>query len=120
MVDSPGTPDSRAPQLAFLPPELAGRSLSPHDLAFSLPDAELALDHLAADGHRVVAWDCWVLWPSGARARSLAYSGSFALPLDVARAAEAARDGMRRVQSRWERSPEYPGTTLYFTMELAG
>ncbi|MHB1225481.1 MAG: hypothetical protein ACYC2G_15735 [Gemmatimonadaceae bacterium] len=121
MADSaPGSPDARARPLTFLPPELAGRSLSATELAFGLADAELALGHLAAAGHLVTAWDCWVAWPSGARARSLAHQGSFSLPLDVARAADAAADGMRRVQERWDRSPEYPGTTVYFTIELAG
>lgn len=119
MANSPGSPDPRARALALLPPELAGRSLSPTGLAFHLADAELALSHLAAAGHRVTAWDCWVLWPSGARARSLAHQGSFALPLDAARAAGVARDGMRGVQQRWDRSPEYPGTTVYFTLELS-
>ncbi len=74
---------------------------------------------LAAAGKRIAAWDCWVLWPSGARARSLAHSGSFALPVDVSRAAEAAVEGMRRVQAAWDRSPEYAETTLYFAIELA-
>lgn len=119
MADSPGSPDRHAGKLALLSPELAGRSLSATELAFGLADAELALGELAAAGHRVTAWDCWVAWPEGARARSLAHQGSFALPLDVARAAEAARDGMRRVQERWNRSSEYPGTTVYFTIELA-
>lgn len=120
MADSSVAPEVHARHLALLPQELAARSLSPYDLAFVLADAELALEQLASAGERVTAWDCWVLWPSGARARSLAHLGSFALPLDVARAAVAARDGMRRVQAAWDRSPEYPGASPYFTIELAG
>lgn len=120
MADTHDPAGARSGELALLPAGLAGRSLSEHGLAFTLADAELALEALAALGKLVTAWDCWVLWPSGARARSLAHAGSFALPLDVARAASAARDGMRRVQAAWDRSPEYPGATPYFTIELAG
>jgi hypothetical protein len=50
----------------------------------------------------------------GSRAKSLAHGGSFALSRDPARAAEAATAAIRRAQSQWDRSPEYPGTALYF------
>lgn len=50
----------------------------------------------------------------GSRAKSLSHAGSFALPRDVQRAADAARDGMQRAQTRWDRNPEYPNATLYF------
>lgn len=119
MTDSPGSINSDSRRLGLLTPELAGRAQSAHDLAFLLDDAELAISQLATAGRRVTSWDCWILWPSGARARSLAHSGSFALPLDVGRAAEVAVEVMRRVQESWDRSPEYAGTTLYFAIELA-
>ncbi len=118
MADSPGSSEPQSRRLALLTPDLAGRAQSAHDLAFVLEDAELAIQQFAAAGKRITAWDCWVLWPSGARARSLAHSGSFALPLDIDRAAEAAAAGMRLVQASWNRSPEYVGTTVYFTIEL--
>lgn len=113
------SPASLSRHLALLTPELAGRTQSAHELAFLLDDAELAVRQFVAAGQRVTAWDCWVRFNSGARARSLAHSGSFALPLDVGRAGEAVIKGMRREQEKWDRSPEHPEATLYFTIELA-
>ena len=55
----------------------------------------------------------------GGRARSLAHSGSFALPGEAQRAADAARTGMQHAQARWDRDPEYPNATLYFGLTFA-
>ena len=111
--------DERARALALLPPGLAERSLSAHEIALLPDDAEQALRALSAGGHTVSAWEGWVRWPSGARARSLQHTGSFALPGDPHRAADTAIAGIRRAAERWERRPEYPDTVLFFTIEVA-
>ena len=52
----------------------------------------------------------------GGRTRSLAHAGSFALSREAERAAQAATEGMRAAQARWDRDPEYPGAALYFAL----
>ena len=75
-----------------------------------------AIEHMAGAGHRVEAWEGWVKLRDGGRAKSLTHSGSFSLPRDAQRAADVARDGLRRAQARWDRDPEFPNAALYFAL----
>jgi hypothetical protein len=112
-----GLPDSdSAADVAALPPELAGRSLTTSRVTLSLPDAVRAIEHLAANGRRLQSWEGWVRMRDGSRARSLTHAGSFALPRDAGRAVEVARTGMERAQARWDRDPEYPNAQLFFAL----
>ena len=103
--------------ISALPAELASQSLS-RTVIILPPDAALqALAHLASQGRTLQSWEGWVKMRDGGRAKSLMHGGSFALPKDPARAADAASAGIRQAQSRWSRDPEYPGAALY--IELA-
>jgi hypothetical protein len=108
-----------ASDLDLLPPDLAAASRSRREIVLPLADAERAVEHLAKLGRRIEAWEGWLELPGGGRTRSLAQPGSFALPMDVRRAADAAREGMRRAHEAWARRPEYPDATLYFGLTLA-
>lgn len=103
----------------LLPPSLADRSLSRSEIILPLDDAVRAVEHLARGGRTVVRWEGWVRLPDGGRTRSLAHPGPFALPMDADAAATEATEAMRKTQAHWDRSPEYPGGTLYFRIELA-
>lgn len=111
---SAGDPRGSNADLAALPAELAKQSLSqstiilPHDAALA------AITLLSERGRRLENWEGWVRMRDGGRAKSLSHGGSFALPRDIARAAEVARAGIERAQARWNRDPEYPGAELYF------
>ena len=105
--------------LALLPPDLASRSRSAHDILLEGEDVERAITHLAAQGRRLETWEGWVWFPDGGRTRSLVYAGPFALPLDVERAAAAAREGIARAMAAWQRAPEYPGAMLTFCLVVA-
>ena len=105
--------------LTLLPPDLVRQSLSTRDIVLALPDALRAVDHLLASGRRLEAWEGWVRLPDGGRTRSLAHAGSFALPMDPTQAAETARRAMERAQQAFERTPEYPGSALFFCLTVA-
>ena len=83
-------------------------------------DAALdAIAHFARAGRRLDTWEGWVKLRDGARAKSLEHTGSFAMPREADRAAQAAREGMQRAQARWDRDPENPGAALYFALTFA-
>ena len=82
-------------------------------------DAVSAVDHIARTGRRIEAWEGWVQMPEGARTHSLAYPGSFALPMQAGPAAEAARRTMAEAHAAWEHSPEYPNASLFFSLVVA-
>ena len=105
--------------LTLLPPELRERSRSGHDIVLEGEDALRAIDLLAAAGHRVEGWEGWVWLADGGRTRSLAHPGPFALPMDAARAAARAREGIEQARAAWARRPEYPGATLAFCLLVA-
>lgn len=115
-MSASGSGDPRAinADLAALPPELARQSISPLLIMLPLDAAMQAIQHLTEHGRRLENWEGWVRLRDGSRAKSLAHSGSFALPRDAARAAERATAAMRTAHAAWERNPEYPGATLYF------
>ena len=108
-----------APETTELPAALRQQSLAPHLIILPLQAAIEAIDHFARAGRRLESWEGWVKMRDGGRARSLAHSGSFALPGEAQRAAEAARTGMQHAQARWDRNPEYPNATLYFGLTFA-
>ena len=108
--------DPRAP----LPPELARQSVSSREIVLALDAAVEAVTLLAADGHRLEAWEGRLELPGGTRTHSLEHTGSFALPADAGRAAETAAAGMRRAQARFDRAPEVPGARLFFHLTFAG
>jgi hypothetical protein len=110
--------DSSADHLA-LPPALAQQSLSQRALILPYDAALAAVDHLTGAGRRLENWEGWVKLRDGARAKSLTYGGSFALPSDPSRAAETAKAGISRAQERWQNNPEYPGGVLYFALTFA-
>ena len=96
-----------------LPAEMASQSLSRTVIILPADVALQAIALMAGKGRTLEAWAGWVRMRDGGRARSLAHSGSFALPRDSARAAEVAGAGIRRAQAMWSRDPEYPGASLY-------
>jgi len=102
--------------LAALPPDIAQQSLTRSAIILPVDAALQALAHLARDGWRLECWEGWVKMRDGGRAKSLAHSGSFALPNDVARAAEVGSAGIRKSAETWKRTPEYPGATLYIEL----
>jgi hypothetical protein len=102
--------------LSALPAEWATQSLSRSAIILPLDVALQAVAHLAGKGRTLEAWEGWVKMRDGGRAKSLAHSGSFALPTDPARAAEVASAGIRRSQAMWARDPEYPGASLYIEL----
>jgi hypothetical protein len=110
--------DSSADHLA-LPPALARQSLSTRVLILPYDAVFAAIDHLTGAGRRLENWEGWVKLRDGARARSLTYGGSFALPSDAPRAAETAKAGIARAHERWQKNPEYPGGELYFGLTFA-
>jgi hypothetical protein len=99
--------------LSALPAEIASQSLSRGSIILPVDAALRAIAFLAGRGRRLENWEGWVKMRDGGRAKSLAHSGSFALPGDPARAAEAATRGIEQSRDRWNRDPEYPGATLY-------
>lgn len=105
--------------LSALPPELASQSLSRTSIILPVDAALQAIAHLSGTGRRLQNWEGWVKMRDGGRAKSLAHSGSFALPSDAARAAEVASAGIRRSKAMWDRNPEYPGATLYVELTFA-
>ena len=113
-MDSGSEARERAPRLATLPPDIAQQSLSRSAIILPLDAALRAVELLARQGHQLENWEGWVKMRDGARTKSLAHPGSFALPRDAVRAAEAAAAGMRRADATWQRSPEYPGAQLYY------
>jgi len=105
--------------LSLLPQDLASRSLSTRDIVLLFDDAERAIEHLTRSGRRLEAWEGWVRFTDGGRTKSLRHPGSFVLPTDGARAAAVTLDNIRKAQSVWDRSPEYPGAQLYFCLTVA-
>jgi len=105
--------------LSLLPAELAARSRSTREIALEGDDALRAVEHVVAAGRRLETWEGWVWLPDGGRTRSLAHPGPFALPMDPARAAAIAREGIAASVAAWARSPEYPGATLTFALVVA-
>jgi hypothetical protein len=102
-----------------LPANLRQQSISPGAIILPLDAALEAIGHFARAGRRLETWEGWVKLRDGGRTKSLEHTGSFALPRDAERAAQAARDGMQRAQARWSRDPEYPGAALYFALTFA-
>lgn len=100
--------------LANLPPDIAQRSISKSSIILPLDAAIAAVDHMARAGRALENWEGWLRLSDGARTRSLAVNGSFAMSHDATRAAENAKKGMREASERWNRNPEYPGAQLYF------
>jgi hypothetical protein len=111
--DSASSQSKDDSSLAALPPELASQSLSRTNIILPVDAAIQAIAHLSGQGRRLENWEGWVKMRDGGRAKSLAHSGSFALPADPARAGEVAAAGIRRAKAMWDRNPEYPGATLY-------
>jgi hypothetical protein len=105
--------------LSLLPQELAARSISTREIVLALPDAERAIDHLSKAGRRLESWEGWVRFSDGGRTKSLRHPGSFVLPTDGTRAASVTLESIRKTQAAWDRSPEYPGATLYFCLTVA-
>jgi hypothetical protein len=105
--------------LSLLPPDLAEHSLSNREIVLPQPDAERAIEHLRKSGHRLESWEGWVKFADGSRTHSLRHPGSFVLPTDGARAAAVALENIRKAQETWDRSPEYPGASLYFCLTVA-
>ena len=105
--------------LALLPADLAARSISQREIVLPLSAAERAIEHLSASGHRLEGWEGWVSFPDGGRTTSLRLPGSFVLPMDGARAAAVTLESIRKAQAVWDRSPEYPGASLYFCLTVA-
>lgn len=114
-----GDPRERSADHAALPPALADASLSDRVLILPHDAALAAIDHLTNDGRRIENWEGWVKLRDGGRARSLTHGGSFALPMDPARAAATAKTGITRAHERWQRSPEYDAAELYFGLTFA-
>ena len=114
-----GDPRERSADHAALPPALADASLSERTLILPFAAALAAVDHLTNDGRRIENWEGWVRMRDGGRAKSLTHGGSFALPLEPARAAETAKAGITRAHERWQRSPEYSEAELYFLLTFA-
>jgi hypothetical protein len=104
---------------SLLPSDLASRSLSVREIVLSLSDAERAIEHLGKAGRRLEAWEGWVKFADGSRTHSLRHPGSFVLPADGARAAAVTLESIRKAQSVWDRTPEYPGAALYFCLTVA-
>ncbi|HKO15205.1 MAG TPA: hypothetical protein VJU87_03145 [Gemmatimonadaceae bacterium] len=104
--------------LESLPPELAARSISKLQIVLPLDEAARAVEHLTAAGRRLEAWEGWVQFADGGRTKSLRHPGSFVLPSDAARAARVGTESMRQAQAVWDRAPEYPGATLYFSLSF--
>lgn len=113
-----GDAPDRISDLAALPPELSRQSLSRGAIILPLDAALQAIAHLTRDGWRLENWEGWVRMRDGGRTKSLSHAGSFALPQDPARAADAAEAGMKRANERWRRDPEYPGAQLYFGLNF--
>jgi hypothetical protein len=105
---------ARNADLAALPDALASQSLSTTQIILACEQALEAIEHLTNAGRRVIAWEGWVKFRDGTRAKSLGHGGSFALPRDATKAAEVAKAGIAKAQERWNRDPEYFGATLYF------
>ena len=105
--------------IALLPQDIAQHSLSAREIVLTLGDAERAIEHLGKTGRRLEAWEGWVKFADGSRTHSLRHPGSFVLPGDGARAAAVTLENIRKAQSIWDRSPEYPGAELYFCLTVA-
>jgi hypothetical protein len=114
-----GDPRDIGADHAALPPTLSQQSLSQRTLILPADAAIAAIDHLTGAGRRLENWEGWVRLRDGARARSLSFGGSFALPSDPQRAADTAKAGITRARERWSRDPEYPGAELYFGLTFA-
>ena len=100
--------------LAALPEALASQSLSTTHIILAREQALEAIEQLTKSGRRMVAWEGWVRFRDGTRAKSLGHGGSFALPRDATKAAEVAKAGIAKAQERWDRDPEYFGASLHF------
>jgi hypothetical protein len=114
-----GDPRERSADHVALPPALAQQSLSQQVLILPYDAAIAAIDHLTSTGRRLENWEGWVKLRDGARAKSLSYGGSFALPSEAPRSAETAKAGIARAHERWQHDPEYPGAELYFGLTFA-
>jgi hypothetical protein len=102
-----------------LPPDLAGQSLTTAGIVLPLEAALRAIANAVEQGVRLESWEGWVKLHDGSRVRSLEHGGTFALPHDPARASQAAVDGMKHAQARFDRDPEYPDSRLYFGLTFA-
>lgn len=102
-----------------LPPELATQSLAKTRIILPKGAALQAIDLLSSRGRLLESWEGWIRLADGGRVKSLSHLGSFALPRDAKRAADAARAGIDAAQRRWDRDPEYPNATLYFLLIFA-
>lgn len=102
--------------LESLPADLGARSISREQIVLQLGDALRAVELLTDAGRRLETWEGWVQFADGGRTKSLRHPGAFVLPSDAARAAQVGSDGMRQAQSVWDRAPEYPGASLYFSL----
>jgi len=114
-----GDARERVSDLAALPPELSKQSLSRTTIILPKDAALQAITHLTKQGWRLENWEGWVRMRDGGRAKSLAHTGSFALPRDPARAAETAIAGIQRADAAWQRNPEYPGAQLFFGLSFS-
>jgi hypothetical protein len=108
-----------ASDLSLLPSELAARSLSTNEIVLRQADVDAAIEHLVASGQRIESWEGVVSFPGGGRAKSLEHAGTFVLPSDPTRSGTAAREQIAQAQARWDRRPEYPGSTLYFRLTIS-
>ena len=119
MPDTGGVDPRESSADHALPRALAEQSLSPRDIILPYDAALAAIDQLTATGRRIENWEGWVKLRDGARAKSLSFGGSFALPSEPPRAADTAKAGITRAHERWQRDPEYPGAELYFGLTFA-
>jgi hypothetical protein len=109
----------------LLPPELAKKSLSPLEIVLPYVEVLEAIEHLAAKGYLVFAWEGWLKYPDGRHTHSIhqgtrGFWGTKGQSAQerIQETATFARQTIKESQQEWDEKPEIAGGTLCFCLSI--
>ena len=110
----------------LLPPELAEKSLSPLEIVLPYVEALEAIEHLAAKGYLVFAWEGWIDYPDGRHGHSGQHQGTKefwgtkgqSAQERISETATFAQQTIKKSQQEWDENPEITEATLCFCLSI--
>lgn len=109
----------------LLPLELARKSLSLSEIVLPYAEVLEAIEHLAAKGYFVFAWEGWIDYPDGRHTHSI-HQGTRGFWGTKGQSAQEriretgtfARQTIEESQREWNSKPEVVGATLCFCLSI--